>query len=712
MEDGGGKSVVSTGAACLIQNSIIDQNYSYAGSSPETEIGFSPPNIPAFPVIESNVFRRFNESIELDGTLTRVQMNSGADPGFADLLGPDGRIGTLDDDPTLAFDAASLGHSINPGSAPGSWAVDLGLFDIADLDGDCDFIEPIPVDMFGNPRAVESVDGEGVNGYPADAGCAEFIPSVDAKPGQPWEFVDPYITDFSTDPIRVYVDASRPDGGDGASWVSAFTSPSQALDLAATRSGPVEIWVAAGEYSPTSERSGIRSFRMLETVTMLGGFAGDETNADERDWIANETVLTGDILRDDDITLPSTLLDNAQHVVTSLNVRGGGVLDGFTIRDGGPYATAFGPGLFWVLDNGLGGGRVGGLVYLGAGDLTIRNSVLGPTCFGFTISGARGVPFIATSGQQANLRIERSRLIYDARDLVLLEPLVPRIIHDVTGREFPPMDDSGLVSISDGRVEIYNGGGLIGEFAAGPIHIHRTNITSDYDGSPLVTQVVASRSRMPITVSDSTIVAGSIGFRGLDFRFLNSSFLGDAWAANSQGVPNERRVEISNSVVAPLSVVIGVQPQVNGSTFSSDLNPSILAGYGPTNTAYDFEASAADFFLDPLGPDGEPYTGDEDLRLAPGSPAINTGLNAFVETEFDLDGNPRVIGSVVDRGAYESTGTCTGDVNGDGVIDLADLNLVLSNFGEQLPFGDATGDGSVDLVDLNVVLAAFGVACD
>ena len=53
---------------------------------------------------------------------------------------------------------------------------------------------------------------------------------------------------------------------------------------------------------------------------------------------------------------------------------------------------------------------------------------------------------------------------------------------------------------------------------------------------------------------------------------------------------------------------------------------------------------------------------------------------------------------------------CPGDANGDGMVDLADLNLVLANFGSG-PGGDTNGDGNTDLADLNLVLANFGAAC-
>lgn len=55
---------------------------------------------------------------------------------------------------------------------------------------------------------------------------------------------------------------------------------------------------------------------------------------------------------------------------------------------------------------------------------------------------------------------------------------------------------------------------------------------------------------------------------------------------------------------------------------------------------------------------------------------------------------------------------CPGDVNDDGLINLADLNIVLANFGTAGEIGDATGDGLVNLADLNTVLAAFGTVCD
>lgn len=78
---------------------------------------------------------------------------------------------------------------------------------------------------------------------------------------------------------------------------------------------------------------------------------------------------------------------------------------------------------------------------------------------------------------------------------------------------------------------------------------------------------------------------------------------------------------------------------------------------------------------------------------------VKTGLdNFFLEIAYEPGSEP----------------ICPEDFNNDGQINLADLNILLGNFGSSVPNwtdGDATGDGSVDLADLNQVLGVFGTAC-
>jgi hypothetical protein len=118
-----------------------------------------------------------------------------------------------------------------------------------------------------------------------------------------------------------------------------------------------------------------------------------------------------------------------------------------------------------------------------------------------------------------------------------------------------------------------------------------------------------------------------------------------------------------------------------------------------------------------------------DFRLAPGSPGIDSG-NAFlvpIDVATDLGGEPRIADdpatpnsgapfpTYLDRGPYESGGRpyCTGDIDDDADVDLADLAAMLSQFGMSgtgLP-GDQDRSGTMDLADLAIMLSRFGQAC-
>ncbi|MCB9837954.1 MAG: VCBS repeat-containing protein [Phycisphaeraceae bacterium] len=52
-----------------------------------------------------------------------------------------------------------------------------------------------------------------------------------------------------------------------------------------------------------------------------------------------------------------------------------------------------------------------------------------------------------------------------------------------------------------------------------------------------------------------------------------------------------------------------------------------------------------------------------------------------------------------------------GDLNGDCVVDTADLGILLGSFGSAGPVGDLNGDGVVDTADLGILLGAFGSTC-
>ncbi len=65
------------------------------------------------------------------------------------------------------------------------------------------------------------------------------------------------------------------------------------------------------------------------------------------------------------------------------------------------------------------------------------------------------------------------------------------------------------------------------------------------------------------------------------------------------------------------------------------------------------------------------------------------------------------------RGVPQEKTDCPGDTNGDNIVNFADLNAVLSTFGQTGSglAGDVNGDGVVNFVDLNIVLSNFGMVC-
>jgi hypothetical protein len=52
-------------------------------------------------------------------------------------------------------------------------------------------------------------------------------------------------------------------------------------------------------------------------------------------------------------------------------------------------------------------------------------------------------------------------------------------------------------------------------------------------------------------------------------------------------------------------------------------------------------------------------------------------------------------------------GACTGDINGDGVVDATDLGILLGGWGFPGP-SDLNGDGTTDGIDLGILLGAWG----
>lgn len=186
----------------------------------------------------------------------------------------------------------------------------------------------------------------------------------------------------------IYVNHAATGANDGSSWVDAYVDFQSALDTA--QSGE-QIWVAQGTYYPSKVTTPNAShplreigFRLANSVEHYGGFAGNETSLNQRDWRLNKTILSGNI---GDKTIST---DNSATVVFNDNkLSAQTVLDGFTITEGNhhPYRE--------------GGNGYGGMYTEGAA--VFRNLHI-------TKNIGRGVFCLETKNSFVNCRIDSNDL--------------------------------------------------------------------------------------------------------------------------------------------------------------------------------------------------------------------------------------------------------------------------------------------------------------
>ncbi len=121
---------------------------------------------------------------------------------------------------------------------------------------------------------------------------------------------------------RYYVNASASGANTGASWADAFNDLQPALQVADAGD---EVWLSEGVYYPTGTIDRSISFEPKSGVKLYGGFAGDESSINERDWTMHITMLSGDI------GIPGDSTDNSRNVMYLFQPDSNTVVDGFTL---------------------------------------------------------------------------------------------------------------------------------------------------------------------------------------------------------------------------------------------------------------------------------------------------------------------------------------------------------------------------------------------
>jgi len=497
----------------------------------------------------------------------------------------------------------------------------------------------------------------------------------------------------------VYVDVDAAGADDGSSWSDAYADLQDALSSASSGD---DIWVAEGIYVPTDGSSRGISFSLLDGVGVYGGFDGTETARGDRDWVANETILSGDLDGDDGADFANND-ENSYHVVTvPIRDTNGAVLDGFTISGGNA--------------DGTGSNTIGGGIWAYGSTFTLANSVLASN--------------YAESG--GGLFAEENTLVLTNVSVIGNEAL------NVGGGVYSTLDAASFEDVTVESNEAgSSGGGMV--LSSGTATIKRVAFVSNAADSTGGGLYLSSEDPTMVNVVFDSNTAGTHGggiyAYNADPEIVNTVFLdneatgdGGAMASFSSSAPDVINSTFSGNdagddggaIYNDNSALTMANSIVWGNT-ATDQGAGILNVNSGTSTVtysdiQDGHAGTGNINSDPS------FRSSSDLRLASGSPAIDAANNSAVPTDgLDLDEDSNTAESVpldlgtigrftddtdttdtgsgtspiVDMGAYEYTTILYVDANpagGSWAWTFADLQdaLAYAVSGDQIWVAEGT----------------------
>ncbi len=510
----------------------------------------------------------------------------------------------------------------------------------------------------------------------------------------------------------LYVDDDAPLGGDGASWSSPFKYLQDALAAASADPTVSEIRVAGGVYKPDQDVAGNvtpgdreATLQLLNGVSIYGGHAGlaDPGDPDERDITARETILSGDLARDDvevpfpeDLPYEPTRAENSRHVVTGSGTDETVVVDGFIITGGNadgvntdPCPDVCGGGMLSV--NGSptfknctfgenSAVHYGGGVYYEGGSPTFTNCTFLNNHAVWHGGGARidaaGKATMIDCVFSGNSSIYGGGLMLYAAEATLTRcTFMGNRASDGCGGAYVVGDTvtiTGCVfSGNDGRPS--HGGGVCLGWSAGTLAdcLFADNVGSGLliqDSYPTITNCTFLRNSARhgggiwITGTDDIVdrplltncvfsgnqaetEGGGVYLNAGRATFVNCTLSGNVapWGGGMALGSTDVAATVANCVLWGNSGGDGnlqtSQIHLTGANTWLDINYSDVQGW-TGNLGGVGNFGANPLFIDADGEDDIVGTEDDDLRLSSGSPCIDSGDNSAVPADAaDLDGD-------------------------------------------------------------------------
>jgi len=231
----------------------------------------------------------------------------------------------------------------------------------------------------------------------------------------------------------IYVDGDANGANDGSSWGDAYNWLQDALADANSSFDVNEVWLAEGIYRPDRSSaepngSGDReaTFQLKDDIAIYGGFPSGGGQWEDRDPNAHETVLSGDLIGNDNVVEFSRLLwmyeeptrsENSYHVLTSMDIGQTTIIDGLTVEGGqslvggGMYNSNSSPRIVNCIFRSNLGDSVGGGIYNRDGS---NSTVIDCTFIGNSSWSGAGIANIGSSPTLVNCRFSGNSARYGA----------------------------------------------------------------------------------------------------------------------------------------------------------------------------------------------------------------------------------------------------------------------------------------------------------